>query len=204
LLVVIAIIAILAAMLLPALQKARAKAVAINCAGQAKQLGLATAMYTGDSRQFLPMMYWVGGAGWRPLPYGYKSQLDEYIGDDQIWICPGRPSGWMGESSGAWGAPASHTDWIYNCWLSNGSRGRKVTAVDEPTRVVVMCESKWRNRAGIDGRGFVWVNFHNVNPSVRLTFPHDSWQNMPFVDGHVEPRRAGTLVPSMLYPTWTP
>ena len=54
LLVVIAIIAILAAMLLPALAKAKAKALVTKCTNSMKGMGTALAMYLGDSKDEMP------------------------------------------------------------------------------------------------------------------------------------------------------
>lgn len=57
LLIVIAIIAILAAMLLPALNKARESATNIQCVNQMKQIGLSFSMYLHGSDERFPIVF---------------------------------------------------------------------------------------------------------------------------------------------------
>jgi prepilin-type N-terminal cleavage/methylation domain-containing protein len=62
LLVVIAIIAILAAMLLPALSRAKERAIRAQCASNLKQWGFAITMYGGDYRECFPRNASTNGA----------------------------------------------------------------------------------------------------------------------------------------------
>jgi prepilin-type N-terminal cleavage/methylation domain-containing protein len=80
LLVVIAIIAILAAMLLPALAKAKAKALRITCVNNNKQLALGMIMYENDNRDFFPWPNW-GNDPAAPAGWLYRGVINGAIGD---------------------------------------------------------------------------------------------------------------------------
>lgn len=75
LLVVVAIIGILAAMLLPVLATARAKAQSKQCMGNLKQLGMGMALYAQESDDSYPAARWKTGVQTR-----WHMALGDYIG----------------------------------------------------------------------------------------------------------------------------
>lgn len=99
LLVVIAIIAILAALLLPALSRAKAKAVSLSCLNNLKQLTLAAHVYATDNQDSIPpnaintLDSWVGGdvsslPGATNVADIYASLLYPYEQSINIYQCP--------------------------------------------------------------------------------------------------------------------
>ena len=85
LLVVVAIIALLAALLLPALTTAREKARRVRCVSNLRNLGQALHMYSGDHDGFLPSVSNPAGVTW-------DTALLKYLnGSKSIFLCPSDP-----------------------------------------------------------------------------------------------------------------
>ena len=100
---VIAIIAILAALLLPALAKAKEKAKITQCKSNLHQISLATYMYASDNQDRLPDCKKLGKWVW-DMSANVMTNLEQYSGRQDIFYCPNEYYLYNSQTPNAWTA----------------------------------------------------------------------------------------------------
>lgn len=199
LLVVIAIIGILAAMLLPALNKAREKANAVACLSSMHQWGLALGMYCDDWNDYMPYEGAVPPAIDTSFNLGaWFNVLSAYIntsplkdlynavppripmpGTKSIYICPSVRTP-RSDYTGAPSVSNPYFGYAMNRVLT-GLAGKvyKRNIADKPAEVIFLSESENNTFPFTDGY------YIGPNSPPPLTLPrHSGGMNFVFLDGH--------------------
>ena len=207
LLVVIAIIAILASMLLPALNKARGKAQQTKCLGSQKQIGNGMVMYTNDNNDYLPIAASPGG-----YTYQWKIEIAPYCGIQPnytnvyswrqssvqcgpkgIFGCPLAASqpeqcnskNYPGKYSGlGWNKSFSYQD---KDGVDVKLRRHKVTAIKASDHVVAGDAVEYPYAGLSDLSAYAYVRQPSSNESARnttVTRRHGGGGNLLWADGH--------------------
>lgn len=189
LLVVIAIIAILAAILFPVFQKARAKSRTMACMANMKQLAVAFKQYHSDwDGVYVPAVsYGAPGWAWNAWP----ALLQKYVQEPAAFICPSANKDLIAKGGAPYtvdslyqfygaGPPCAYGhNYAVGGWAPVGYAPLPTEAqIPNPSRVIYLCEAVW-----ID----VAPTLNDFNGKVMATVTrHDSGINVTCCDGHAK------------------
>ena len=172
LLVVVAIIAILASLLLPALSRGKEAGRAAVCGSNVRQLGLAAASYTLDNRGTLPdFLTWLHVSP-RDLTTG---ELYPYLKSQPVYLCPTDKIAMQARP----GSTNRTFSYAMNCILCHDNDTSKFVA---PSRTMLFMEPNLGpgDTSGVVGP-VVWMGTTNA-----ISSRHNNAGHLVFCDFHVE------------------
>lgn len=195
LLVVIAIIAMLVALLFPALKKAKDAARNVVCLSQLRQFGQANHAYAGDNKGYLPVSDTTAQL--------YDYLLSSYVGYDwdhrtsrpepSLYHCP------MGTLNSLVNAYRSR-GYAYNTRISvnNMNKTAFISTMETPSVMVLMADTFYYYSPGgrmehVIGQGVNNPGFINNSGSMKnIDYRHNGQVNTLFGDSHAQARPPGT------------
>jgi prepilin-type N-terminal cleavage/methylation domain-containing protein/prepilin-type processing-associated H-X9-DG protein len=202
LLVVIGIIAILAALLLPALQRAREHAKSANCAAKLKQLGYIMFFYVDSYQHFMPLATGDADAStlWTQNIKDFDSRAN-YNEKNNIMCCPS--AGTEGVSTANLRYYVSYGMMRYGVgnWIRNGGTFTTVKNAGNLAAPAKLSQVRWAsatllladcNDVTTPTWGYYRVN-NDSSTSGGFIQRHGSKHNVLCTDGHVSARLGSRL-----------